>query len=315
MSDDQVPAAEQVGAGGAPPAVGPATQGVEAIGGPPPATGPFPAAPGPTVASGPAAGVESGAATGPAGRRSRRRRKSRLHAAIGFVTDRGIPLLIAVLGLLAALAGTWGVTATADNKDLEDAKSSLEDRSDRLSEENEALAADLDQVTEDRDRWKERAQQPDEPDEPDTGVGDGLNGPDDPDESTTATTTPRPGRTSTVLRQTGSTPVTFADDYGIDLDTDAPDWGVNTSAGDLVLHYASSSGTNLGTYEMSLVDHVPTEAECDDATVLQSRLAIDQTREGVQMCVRTSEDRFAYVHIVAIDYEAQTITLDLIVWE
>jgi hypothetical protein len=31
-----------------------------------------------------------------------------LHAAIGFVTDRGFPLLIAVLGLLAALVGTWG---------------------------------------------------------------------------------------------------------------------------------------------------------------------------------------------------------------
>ena len=293
MSREQDPAAEQVGAGGAPPVAGPATQGVEAVGGPPPATGPVPTSP------------------DPASRRARRRRKGRLYVVVGFVTDRGIPLLIAILGLLAALAGTWGATATADNNDLEEANASLEGRNDRLSDENEGLAADLDQMAEDRDRWKDRAQQPDET-VPDDGVGDD---PTDPD-GTTATTTPRPGRTSTVLRQTGSTPLTFANGYSIDLDTDVPDWGVDRgSGGDLDFFLVSSTSSHLQTYEMSFVDQVPTEAECDDATVLQASLTGDQTREGVQMCVRTSEERFAYVHIVAIDYEAQTITLDLIVWE
>ena len=310
MSRDQDPAAEQVGAGGAPPVAGPATQGVEAVGGPPPATGPVPTSP---VPPSPGATGPVPTSPGPTSRRSRRRRKGRLHSIVGFVTDRGIPLLIAVLGLVAALAGTWGVTATADNNDLEGANASLEGRNDRLSDENEGLAADLDQMTEDRDRWKDRAQQPDTTD---TTVDDGTAGSGDPGDTTTATTTPRPGRTSNVLRQTGTTPLTFANGYAIDLDTDAPDWGVDRgTSGDLSFYVASSTSSYLGTYEMSFVDHVPTEAECDDATVLQSSLTGDQTREDVQMCVRTSEERFAYVHIVAIDYEAQTITLDLIVWE
>jgi hypothetical protein len=66
---------------------------------------------------------------------------------------------------------------------------------------------------------------------------------------------------------------------------------------------------------VSLIDHVPTEAECDDATVLQGSLSSDQTRVGTQFCMRTYEDRLLYVHIVAIDEEAETITLDLIVWK
>jgi hypothetical protein len=50
----------------------------------------------------------------------------------------------------------------------------------------------------------------------------------------------------------------------------------------------------VATYEVVLVDHVPTERECDDSTVRQSGLRRDRARVGLQMCARTNQNRWAY---------------------
>jgi hypothetical protein len=242
-----------------------------------------------------------------AGSHARRRRRRR--GVIGFITDKGIPLLIAVLGLLAALAGTWGALATADASDLEDTNASLERQIEILDGENDALGEEIEALTADRDRWKERAE------------GAPTGSPDTPDDG--GTTTPPPttgpsGDDSTVLRQSGTSPIVFSSSYSIDLDSDAPDWDVSDTSGagwDLYFYTSPSSGPQLSTREVSLVDHVPTEAECDDATVLQAQLPREETRQGVQMCMRTTEDRLAYVHIASIDEDAETIAVDVIVWE
>lgn len=236
-------------------------------------------------------------------------RQGRLSRMVGFVTDKGIPLLIALFGLLAAVAGTWGAVATAEADDLGQTNASLERQVDTLSEQNDALTSEVETLTEDRDQWRDRARETDT--DADTGTTTTAEDGAQPvtDGSTSASDT-----TAAVLRETGGQPLTFSSGYGIDLDSDAPDWGINNSSfGELSFNLGSQA--RLYTGEVSLVDHVPTESECDDATVLHPSLPEGQTREGVQMCTRTSEDRLAYVRIVGIDQEAETITLDIIVWE
>jgi hypothetical protein len=218
-------------------------------------------------------------------------------------------LLIAVLGLLAALAGTWGALATADASDLENTNSSLERQIEILDGENDALGQEIEELTADRDRWKERAESA-PTGSPDTSAGGGT--------ATPPPTTGPSGNDSAVLRQSGGSPIVFSSSYSVDLDSDAPDWDVSDTSGagwDLYFYSSPSSGPQLSTREVSLVDHVPTEAECDNATVLQPKLPREQTRQGVQMCMRTTEDRLAYVHIASIDEDAGTIAVDVIVWE
>lgn len=267
----------------------------------PPPVGPSGPAGAPTTGASPAAGGPPPTGEEPEARRSR------LSRIVGFVTDKGIPLVIAVLGLLAALAGTWGAVATADANELEDTNASLERQVDTLSEQNDVLTSEVETLAEDRDQWRDRARDAGTATTTTTVADDGA-------EPVTDGSTSASDTTAAVLRETGDQPLTFSSGYGIDLDSDAPDWGVNNSSfGELSFYMGSQA--QLYTGEVSLVDHVPTEAECDDATVLHTSLPDGQTREGVQMCTRTSEDRFAYVRIVGIDQEAETITLDIIVWE
>lgn len=259
---------------------------------------PHPPPPPPGSPSAPGQRHETGASEKP--------KRGRVRGLIGFVTDRGIPLLIAMLGLAAALATTWGAVLKADANDLEDSNASLRAEKADLEAQISALEEDLDTVTADRDELSEAAENPD----PDTSGS-----PDEDDTGTPPVTTSASPRESTVLRETGGSPVTFSSGYSIDLDSDLPDWDVkDTSSGDLY-YYDGSSGPRLYTGEVSIIDHTPTEAECDDATVLQPDLQSGQTRQGLQICMRTNQDRFAYVHVVEIDEEANTITVDLIVWE
>lgn len=238
-------------------------------------------------------------------------RRGCLGGLVGFVADKGIPLLIAVLGLLAALATTYGAVVKADANQLEDDNGALDRRIENLEQENSDLRTEVETLTEERNRLREQVSDMSEtepPTEPEGG-----------DPSTSPITTPETPRRSTVLRETGDTPLTFASGYSVDLDTDAPDWGVRSgTSGDIYFYLGSSSTSEpqlLSDGEVSVVDHVPTEAECDDATVLQPQVPQDQIRQGLQICTLTSEDRFAYVRIATIDPDARTITLDIIVWE
>lgn len=271
---------------------------------PPPATGgtpsdgPFAAAP-----PAPSTGDQPG------------RRRGLLSRLVGFITDKGIPLLIAILGLATALATTWGALAVADKNDAEDTNSSLTRENQTLVQQVNDLTVQVEDLTADRDRLQDELDAADKTganEVPPAATGDG-NG-DDGSSSSTVTTPEQPSDSS-VFRETGSTPVTFSSGYSIELDATDADWGVeDSSTGDLYF-YLGDSGPFLSTGEISLVDHIPTEVECDDATVLQTQLNRGQTQVGAQMCMRTSEDRLSYVHIANIDEDNRTITLDIIVWE
>lgn len=238
--------------------------------------------------------------------RKRRRLVGRI---FGFVSDRFIPLLIAVLTLVATLATTWGAVKTSDANELSDSNTSLEETSDGLEGEVTGLQAQIDELTQERDELEAtvadlRSQQT-------TDTTD----PADPDSGpTTGVTTPAPPGSSTILRQTGGDPLEVGHGYSIDLDTDAANWGVkNGNYGDLYFNNGSSPA--LYTREIALVDYVPTESECENTTVRQPSLSRDQTRQGVQFCMRTNQDRWSYVHIAGINTDTGIITLDLTVWE
>ena len=102
--------------------------------------------------------------------------------------------------------------------------------------------------------------------------------------------------------------------YSVDLDSVDNDWAVEhgTESGwDL---YLDGYG-RLDTHDVVLFDHVPTEAECREATVRQTRLQDEQSVVGAMMCVSTSEDRYAFVRIAALDEEQRTTSVDIVVWE
>jgi cell division protein FtsB len=229
----------------------------------------------------------------------RRRRRRRSGGIVKFVSDKAIPLLIAVLGLLAALATAWGATKSADVNDLQESEVSLERTVTSLAEEKASLEAQVSEL--------EAELAGAEPIAP--------TGEDEPDGTGPPVTSSPSSQPASVLRDTGGTPLTFSSDYAIDLDSNAPDWSVEQGHGDLRFFYGDSTGAFLGTGEVSIVDHVPTKQDCEDATVLLPSLPEELTRDGLQFCMRSSDDRVVYVHVVDIDEEAKTVTLDIVVWE
>ena len=59
----------------------------------------------------------------------------------------------------------------------------------------------------------------------------------------------------------------------------------------------------------------PTPRVCAGSTLPVGNITAAQTVVGQQFCVRTGEDRWAYVRIAAIDPEARTIAFDVSVWK
>jgi hypothetical protein len=195
----------------------------------------------------------------------------------------------AIAGILAVNSGAVHVSLTdpaAEVDDLRATATSLERENDTLSEENDEFQAQVDA----------------------TAGGDDAAG------GTPVVTSGPETPTSSVRRQTGSEPLTFTWAYSVDLDSVDADWAVE---------YGSESGWDLyldgdgdvATLDVVLFDHVPTEAECRDATVRQTQLEDVQSVVGAMMCVLTTEDRFAFVRIAAIDEERRTTSVDLVVWE
>jgi hypothetical protein len=125
----------------------------------------------------------------------------------------------------------------------------------------------------------------------------------------TAATTLDP--TPDVLRQSGGTPVTIAWGSGIDLDTDAANWGVDAQSYDVFI----LSSPSIAWAAYVLVSEPPIPATCAASTLLVTRLSSAETVVGQQFCVHTNEERWAYMRIAAIDTEARTISFDVTVWK
>lgn len=207
------------------------------------------------------------------------------------VTKSWLPFLTAILVLATAALGLY-TKQVADQRDeaqagsdeLEAERDELEQQIATLQEQKATLEADL-----------EEAQQ-----------------------APVTTPTTRGGTTATtldptpeVLRQTGATPVTIAWGKGIDLDTDAANWGVDARSHDVFFE----SSRSIAGAEYVLVSEPPMPATCAASTLPVNRLSSAETVVGQQFCVHTSEERWAYVRIAAIDDEAHTVSFDVTVWK
>lgn len=238
---------------------------------------PPPPAPPPPAPAGPGPGSEEHGS----------RRTQLTVAAISAVAT---VLAAVIAGVLAINSGNVHVSLAdpaAEVDEIRATATSLEEVNATLSERNDELESELDAV----------------PAAVDRSSG-----------GTTVTTSGPESDTSSVRRQTEGVPLTFTWGYSVDLDSIDNDWAVDhgsTSVSDLRL----DGYGRLDTYEVVMFDHVPTESECRDATVRQTRLEDEQSKVGAMMCVSTTEDRYAFVRIAAVDEEQRTTSVDIVVWE
>lgn len=118
-----------------------------------------------------------------------------------------------------------------------------------------------------------------------------------------------------VFRQTSGEPVTFAKNYGIDLDSQAPNWGVGELGTDLRL-YQHSSGLNLfvASNTVALMDKQPSYEDCANETVLRDSLDPEHVATGRRFCAQSSDGRWASITIVGLDRGRERISLDIVVW-
>lgn len=137
--------------------------------------------------------------------------------------------------------------------------------------------------------------------------------------ATTTTATPSTTTASTLTTTTSVDPVyrqsqaavPVPAQYGIDLDSSAPNWDVKPGSGDI---YVSPFVSSITTRKLAIVRD-PTLAKCQAETDVDINLEPAETVVGQQVCIQTSNDRWAYVRIAAIDEDAKTMSFDITVWK
>ena len=209
------------------------------------------------------------------------------------MAERVLAVLAAALSVVAGGLGIWGAQATSERDDLETTADSIAEERDDLDDQLEAARQRIDEL--------------------ETAATSTTTTTEADSAGATAPGEVTPGAAG-VFRQTGDSPVTFAYDYGIDLDTRDVNWGVD-SGGDIHLS-KHSDGLSLfipsGT--IALVDQEATYDDCEAQTVLQDSFSAELTVVGQQFCTKTSEGRWAYVEIVGLDPGRETVTLHIVVW-
>jgi hypothetical protein len=128
-------------------------------------------------------------------------------------------------------------------------------------------------------------------------------------EATTTSSTRRAG----VFRQTGADPVVVPEQFGIDLDTQESNWGISPYAPPDV--YVAPGVDSVRGNILAIVRARPTLEDCEAQTVLQRFLTRAQTVVGQQICVKSSDGRWAHVRIAAIDRSARTMSFKIVVWK
>lgn len=212
------------------------------------------------------------------------------------MAERLLAVLAAALGVAAGVLGVWGTRASTERDELEAT-------ADSLVEERNDLSDDLSQAHDRIDQLETEATSTTTTTTPDN--------PDDTGADAPGTVTPG---AAGIFRQTGDEPVTFAAGYGIDLDGRDPNWGVG-SGGDISLsRHSDGLSLFIPSRTIALVDEEPSYADCDAQTVLQDSFSAELTVVGQRMCIRTLDDRWAYVEILGLDPGRETVTLHIVVW-
>jgi hypothetical protein len=132
-------------------------------------------------------------------------------------------------------------------------------------------------------------------------------GPTSTTSSIPPSTTLEPAR---IFRKAERVPVAIG--YCIDLDSQKPNWGVDLRFGkDLCI----STFGEVKASDVAIVKSSPTLEDCQAQTVLRNSLTRAQRVVGQKVCARSSDDRWVYLRIAEIDFSAQTMSFDILVWK
>jgi hypothetical protein len=136
----------------------------------------------------------------------------------------------------------------------------------------------------------------------------------EPSEPTSAPA-PDPTPSINVRRSTGDKVLTLTADYSADLDSMPPGWGVKFEENDykdIEVHHSNLVSENG---DMAIVSGAPKYETCQDATAYQFEVEWRYVRPGLKVCVRTSENRYAFVTVKKFNKETDDIQLDVVVWD
>jgi hypothetical protein len=132
--------------------------------------------------------------------------------------------------------------------------------------------------------------------------------------SVPSTTPPQPGADSSTVRR-AQDDLLIQGGHRIELDElpkDAPDWGYQATIFPSDL-YLSHDGTLWVDYLK--VQAAPTKAACEQPGYLDGQIADDDVTQGMVLCVKSSEGRYARVTVAQVDRKLHTIRIDVLVWK
>jgi hypothetical protein len=138
-----------------------------------------------------------------------------------------------------------------------------------------------------------------------------------PTATTTSPTPPPPDPTGVAVRRTtGDHPLILNADHVADLDSRDGDWGIQGAYEDVIkpdIHFTSSSLRG----ELAIVSGSDDYETCQYATGYKRDYKSDEFEAGTHFCVRTTEERLAFVAIEKIVREGSSrqLRLNVKVWE
>jgi hypothetical protein len=202
-----------------------------------------------------------------------------------------VPFLTAIVGLATAVAGLYAAQrATSQRNEIEDSSASLEAQVRELSDTVRKQAVTIAELRAENDRLRQDLE---------GAAGSGASG--------------SSSESVEVFRQTGAVPVVVGS--CIDLDSQEPDWGVDSGGHkDLCVAFGATGSARVAG-RVAVVDGPPTVEDCRKLTVLRRSTTTAETVVGQQLCVSSSDKRWAHVRIAAIDRSASTMSFDVAVWK
>jgi hypothetical protein len=214
----------------------------------------------------------------------------RRRGVMAAITEHWLPFLTAVLVLATAVVGLYAQRTTSERNRLQDDSASLEAQVRQLSDSNGKLLAANEELEAVNAKLRQQL-----------------------DATTPTTSGGTASRSTEIFRQTGASPVVVRGLFGIDLDSQASNWGISpTAPSDL---HVSPTLQSVGGKKLAIVKDSPTLQDCEAQTVLQTSLTAGQTVVGQELCVQTSDGRWAHVQITAIDRSAHTMSFKIVVWK
>jgi hypothetical protein len=129
------------------------------------------------------------------------------------------------------------------------------------------------------------------------------------------TPTPDPTPSNEVRRSTGDNALTLSNAYEIDMDSMDRDWGVHYSDVSPDRDLAYDWGGLNGAGDMAIVSGPVKYETCQDTTAYKQGIDEDELENGLKICVRTSEKRYAFVTIKKIVGDRDHLQLGVTVWD